>query len=215
MKMIKIFFGSDPAIREQLTQQLTTYSVDFQAYEEEELSEQIFLEMLKMTSDFFDLLSPNLMQYKLDNRMTLKQFIHRILSDKDKCLRFPIAMVDDLVYSGVTADDARMFIPKEHRKIERAYLFGKLEELDTGRLFWRNLDLFRKQSELRWYEFNDLMFSDESKDMGKVKRIRDQFFLYKKNKKIPPEYWIDKAARIFLVEREDFFRKAISDLQYL
>lgn len=39
MKMIKIFFGSDPAIREQLTQQLTTYSVDFQAYEEEELSE--------------------------------------------------------------------------------------------------------------------------------------------------------------------------------
>ena len=37
--MIKIFFGSDPAIREQLTQQLTTYSVDFQAYEEEELSE--------------------------------------------------------------------------------------------------------------------------------------------------------------------------------
>ncbi|KXT71293.1 hypothetical protein SGODD07_01293 [Streptococcus gordonii] len=213
--MIKIFFGSDPAIREQLTQQLTSYSIDFQGYEEKELTEQVFLEILKRTSDFFDLLNPNLVQYKLDNRLSLKQFIHRILSDKDKYLRLPIAMVDDVVYSGVSAEDVRMFIPKEHRKIERQYLFRKLEELETGRLFWRNFDLFRHQAELRWYELIDLLFTDESNDLGELKQIKDRFFLYKKKKQIPPEKWIDKASKIFLVEREDFFKKAISDLQYL
>ena len=129
--MIKIFFGSDIAIREQLTQQLISYSIDFQGYEEEELTEQVFLEILKLTSDFFDLLNPSLVQYKLDNRMSLKQFIQQILSDKDKYLRLPIVIVNDLVYSGISVEDIRMFIPKEYRKIERAYLVRKLEEIDT------------------------------------------------------------------------------------
>lgn len=65
--MIKIFFGNDPGIRAQLTKQLTSYSINFQSYEEEQLTEQVFLEMLKQTSDFFDLLNPNLVHYKLDN----------------------------------------------------------------------------------------------------------------------------------------------------
>ena len=213
--MIKIFFGSDIAIREQLTQQLISYSIDFQGYEEEELTEQVFLEILKLTSDFFDLLNPSLVQYELDNRMSLKQFIQQILSDKDKYLRLPIVIVNDLVYSGISVEDIRMFIPKEYRKIERAYLVRKLEEIDTGHLFWRNLDLFRRQAELRWYELIDLLFSDESNDLGELKQIKDRFFLYKKKKQIPPEKWIDKASQTLLVEREDFFRKAISDLQYL
>ena len=189
--MIKIFFGSDIAIREQLTQQLISYSIDFQGYEEEELTEQVFLEILKLTSDFFDLLNPSLVQYKLDNRMSLKQFIQQILSDKDKYLRLPIVIVNDLVYSGISVEDIRMFIPKEYRKIERAYLVRKLEEIDTGHLFWRNLDLFRRQAELRWYELIDLLFSDESNDLGELKQIKDRFFLYKKKKQIPPEKWID------------------------
>ena len=100
-------------------------------------------------------------------------------------------IVNDLVYSGISVEDIRMFIPKEYRKIERAYLVRKLEEIDTGHLFWRNLDLFRRQAELRWYELIDLLFSDESNDLGELKQIKDRFFLYKKKKQIPPEKWID------------------------
>lgn len=211
--MIKIFFGNDPGIRAQLTQQLTSYSINFQSYEEEQLTEQVFLEMLKQTSDFFDLLNPNLVHYKLDNRLSLKQFIHRILSDKDKYLRLPIAIVNDRVYSGVSVEDVRMFIPKERRKIERQYLFKKFEELEAGALFWRNFDSFRKQSELRWFELYDLLFADESDDLGEIKKAKDRFFTYKNNKQIPPEDIIEKIQKIFLIERVDFFKKTISSLQ--
>lgn len=211
--MIKIFFGNDPGIRAQLTQQLTSYSINFQSYEEEQLTEQVFLEMLKQTSDFFDLLNPNLVHYKLDNRLSLKQFINRILSDKDKYLRLPIAIVNDWVYSGVSVEDVRMFIPKERRKIERQQLFRKFEELEAGTLFWRNFDSFRKQSELRWFELYDLLFADESDDLGEIKKAKDRFFTYKNNKQIPPEDIIEKIQKIFLIERVDFFKKTISSLQ--
>lgn len=40
--MIKIFFGNDPGIRAQLTQQLTSYSINFQSYEEEQLTDKSF-----------------------------------------------------------------------------------------------------------------------------------------------------------------------------
>ena len=96
-------------------------------------------------------------------------------------------------------------LPKEYRKAERINLFRKLEELDEGRTFWSNFETLRKQSELRWFELNDLLFADVSDDLGEIKKAKDRFFSYKKNKQVPPDEIIEKILKIFLVDREDFF----------
>ena len=46
-----------------------------------------------------------------------------------------------------------------------------------------------------------------------MKKAKDRFFKYKKNKQIPPEDIIEKILEIFLIERVDLFQKSVSDLQ--
>ena len=104
-------------------------------------------------------------------------------------------------------------MPKEYRKVERENLFRKFEQLDEGSRFWRNFEVVRKQSELRWFELNELLFADVSDDLGEMKKAKDRFFKYKKNKQIPPEDIIEKILEIFLIERVDLFQKSVSDLQ--
>lgn len=106
-----------------------------------------------------------------------------------------------------------VLLPKEYRKIERIQLMRKMDQLDEGRTFWRNFEILRKQSELRWFELNDLLFADVSDDLGEIKKAKDRFFSYKKNKQVPPDEIIEKILKIFLVDREDFFKKSPSDLQ--
>ena len=57
------------------------------------------------------------------------------------------------------------------------------------------------------------MFSDTSDDLGEVKRAKDNVFAYKRNLKIPPQEQIEKAAKVLMIEPEDFFTKTVSDLQ--
>lgn len=65
--MMKVFFGSDAAIKAQLTQQLDAYQITYQTMDKDALTKQEFLKMMAMTSDFFELLSPSFYLYKLDN----------------------------------------------------------------------------------------------------------------------------------------------------
>ncbi|CNJ35593.1 hypothetical protein SAG0306_03155 [Streptococcus agalactiae GB00082] len=113
----------------------------------------------------------------------------------------------------MSPDYVTVLLPKEYRKIKRIQLMRKMEQLDEGRLFWKNFELFRKQSELRWFELNELLFADVSDDLGEIKKAKDRFFSYKKNNQVPPNEIIERILKIFLVDREDFFKKSPSDLQ--
>ena len=52
-----------------------------------------------------------------------------------------------------------------------------------------------------------------SDDLGEIKKAKDRFFKYKKNKQIPPEDIIEKIQKIFLIERVVLFQKSVPDLQ--
>ena len=211
--MMKVFFGSDAAIKAQLTQQLDAYQITYQAMDKDALTKQEFLKMMAMTSDFFELLSPSLYLYKLDNRTSLNNFIDKVLSDKEKNIRFPLVIFENEAYPEMSVEEVRRFLPREYRQAEREQLFRKLQIIDEGRIFWSNFEILRKKSELRWFEFNDLMFRDDSSNLTQAKRNKDRFFYYKHEHKTPPDKYVEKMAEILFVDKEDFFKKTVLDLQ--
>ncbi|NLQ33342.1 hypothetical protein D3829_09920, partial [Streptococcus mutans] len=168
--MMKVFFGSDAAIKAQLTQQLDAYQITYQAMDKDALTKQELLKMMAMTSDFFELLSPSLYLYKLDNRTSLNNFIDKVLSDKEKNIRFPLVIFENEVYPEMSVEEVRRLLPREYRQAEREQLFRKLQIIDEGRIFWSNFEILRKKSELRWFEFKDLMFRADSSNLTQAKR---------------------------------------------
>ncbi|MGT2964453.1 hypothetical protein [Streptococcus acidominimus] len=211
--MITIYFGNDNTLNESIRTRLEIYQIDYQEYTSADIYFSILMSLFSKMTDMFDLLNPRLISYKLDNKLTMSQFIQKVLSDRDNRLKLPIAVTEKGVFPCFTPEEVSMFRSKEFRKAEKLHLFKELEKIDNGRLFWRNFERFRMQSELRWFELNELLFTDVSNDLGEIKKAKDRFFSYKKNKEVPPDEIVEKICKIFLVDREEFFKKSISNLQ--
>ena len=187
--------------------------IEYQVFSSKDIDTKTLMEWLFRSTDIFELLSTKMLKYKLNTQITLSQFVRKILKDVDSSLKLPIVVTKEAIYSNMTPEYVGTLLPKEYRKAERENLFRKFEKLDEGRRFWRNFEVVRKQSELRWFELHKLLFADVSDDLGEMKKAKDRFFKYKKNKQIPPEDIIEKILEIFLIERVDLFQKSVSDLQ--
>ena len=211
--MIKVYFGKDTALNQAIQSRLDSYHLEYQVFSSKDIDTKTLMEWLFRSTDIFELLSTKMLKYKLNTQITLSQFVRKILKDVDSSLKLPIVVTKEAIYSNMTPEYIGTLLPKEYRKAERENLFRKFEKLDEGRRFWRNFEVVRKQSELRWFELHKLLFADVSDDLGEMKKAKDRFFKYKKNKQIPPEDIIEKILEIFLIERVDLFQKSVSDLQ--
>ena len=211
--MIKIYFGKDVALNQAIQSRLDSYQLEYQVFSSKDIDTKTLMEWLFRSTDIFELLSTKMLKYKLNTQITLSQFVRKILKDVDSSLNLPIVVTKEAIYSNMTPEYVGTLLPKEYRKAERENLFKKFEKLDEGRRFWRNFEIVRKQSELPWFELHKLLFADVSDDLGEMKKAKDRFFKYKKNKQIPPEDIIEKILEIFLIERVDLFQKSVSDLQ--
>ena len=211
--MIKIYFGKDTALNQAIQSRLDSYQLEYQVFSSKDIDTKTLMEWLFRSTDIFELLSTKMLRYKLNTQITLSQFVRKILKDVDNSLKLPIVVTKDVIYSNMTPEYVGVLLPKEYRKVERENLFRKLEELDEGRRFWRNFEIVRKQSELPWFELHKLLFTDVYDDLGEMKKAKDRFFKYKKNKQIPPEDIIEKILEIFLIDRVDLFQKSVPDLQ--
>ena len=211
--MIKVYFGKDTALNQAIQSRLDSYHLEYQVFSSKDIDTKTLMEWLFKSTDIFELLSTKMLKYKLNTQITLSQFVRKILKDVDSSLKLPIVVTKEAIYSNMTPEYVGTLLPKEYRKAERENLFRKFEKLDEGRRFWRNFEVVRKQSELRWFELHKLLFADVSDDLGEMKKAKDRFFKYKKNKQIPPEDIIEKILEIFLIDRVDLFQKSVSDLQ--
>ena len=211
--MIKIYFGKDATLNQAIQSRLDSYQLDYQVFSSKDIDTKTLMEWLFRSTDIFELLSTKMLKYKLNTQITLSQFVRKILKDVDSSLKLPIVVTKEAIYSNMTPEYVGTLLPKEYRTAEREHLIRKLEELDEGRHFWRNFEIVRKQSELPWFELHKLLFANVSDDLGEIKKAKDRFFKYKKNKQIPPEDIIEKIQKIFLIERVDLFQKSVSDLQ--
>lgn len=211
--MIKVYFGKDTELNQAIQSRLDSYHLEYQVFSSKDIDTKTLMEWLFRSTDIFELLSTKMLKYKLNTQITLSQFVRKILKDVDSSLKLPIVVTKEAIYSNMTPEYVGTLLPKEYRKAERENLFRKFEKLDEGRRFWRNFEVVRKQSELRWFELHKLLFADVSDDLGEMKKAKDRFFKYKKNKQIPPEDIIEKILEIFLIERVDLFQKSVSDLQ--
>lgn len=205
--MIKVYFGKDTALNQAIQSRLDSYHLEYQVFSSKDIDTKTLMEWLFRSTDIFELLSTKMLKYKLNTQITLSQFVRKILKDVDSSLKLPIVVTKEAIYSNMTPEYVGTLLPKEYRKAERENLFRKFEKLDEGRRFWRNFEVVRKQSELRWFELHKLLFADVSDDLGEMKKAKDRFFKYKKNKQIPPEDIIEKILEIFLIDRVDLFQK--------
>ena len=211
--MIKVYFGKDTALNQAIQSRLDSYQLEYQVFSSKDIDTKTLMEWLFRSTDIFELLSTKMLKYKLNTQITLSQFVRKILKDVDSSLKLPIVVTKEAIYSNMTPEYVGTLLPKEYRKAERENLFKKFEKLDEVRRFWRNFEIVRKKSELPWFELHKLLFADVSDDLGEMKKAKDRFFKYKKNKQIPPEDIIEKILEIFLIERVDLFQKSVSDLQ--
>ena len=177
--MIKIYFGKDNALNQAIQSRLDSYHLDYQAFSSKDIDTKTLMEWLFRSTDIFELLSTKMLKYKLNTQITLSQFVRKILKDVDSSLKLPIVVTEEVIYSNMSPEYVTVLLPKEYRKIERIQLMRKMDQLDEGRTFWRNFEILRKQSELRWFELNELLFADESDDLGEIKKTKDRFFSYK------------------------------------
>ncbi|WP_373760104.1 hypothetical protein [Streptococcus ferus] len=213
--MITIYFGNDDALNKAIKYRLNSYQLDYQEFTSNDIDHRTLISFLCQTTDMFNLLAPKLMVYKLDNRLTISQFIKKILADRENCLRLPLVVTDKGIFPGLTLEEVGTLFPKEVRKAERFQLLQRLKELDKGRLFWCNFERFRKQSELRWFEIYDLLFPKAINDLTTIKANRDRLHHYQKTRTVPPTSIVQKLADIFLVDYDDFFQKSVLDLQMI
>lgn len=211
--MLTIYFSDDTEQKNTMENWLNNRQVAFLSCDYKDIDKDTLLSFASKTPDFFILLKPAFLRYKLDYKTTLSEFLELVSNNKLKTLRFPIAVKDGEIFADVGIEDLGCFIPRKQRKLERAHIFAKAEKLDEGRRFWRNFEVVRKQSELRWFELNELLFADVSDNLGEIKKAKDRFFKYKNNKQIPPEDIIEKIQKIFLIERIILFQKSVPDLQ--
>ena len=211
--MIKVYFGKDTALNQAIQSRLDSYHLEYQVFSSKDIDTKTLMEWLFRSTDIFELLSTKMLKYKLNTQITLSQFVRKILEDVDSSLKLPIVVTKEAIYSNMSPEYVGSLLPKEYRKVERENLFRKFEQLDEGRCFWRNFEVVRKQSELRWFELNELLFADVSDNLGEIKKAKDRFFKYKNNKQIPPEDIIEKIQKIFLIERVVLFQKSVPDLQ--
>lgn len=211
--MLTIYFGNDDEKNKAIKERLKLLKLEYQEYQSKDINLQILMNLIVNTPDMFDLLSPKMMRYKLDNRLRLSEFSLKILKDIDNSLKFPIVIHNNIIYPGMSVEELGLFIPSSYRRSERIHLYHQLEQLNVERRFWRNFKILRERSELRWHEFNHLMFADVSDDLGEVKKAKDRFFSYKDNKQIPPKEIIEKMAMILMISEDEFFQHSPSDLQ--
>ena len=170
--MIKIYFGKDNALNQAIQSRLDSYHLDYQAFSSKDIDTKTLMEWLFRSTDIFELLSTKMLKYKLNTQITLSQFVRKILKDVDSSLKLPIVVTEEVIYSNMSPEYVTVLLPKEYRKIERIQLMRKMDQLDEGRTFWRNFEILRKQSELRWFELNDLLFADVSDDLGEIKKLK-------------------------------------------
>lgn len=207
--MIKIYFGKDAALNQAIQSRLDSYQIDYQAFSSKDIDAKTLMEWLFKSTDIFELLSTKMLKYKLNTQITLSQFVRKILKDVNSTLKLPIVVTDEVIYSNMSPDYVTVLLPKEYRKIKRIQLMRKMEQLDEGRLFWKNFELFRKQSELRWFELNELLFADVSDDLGEIKKAKDRFFSYKKNNQVPPNEIIERILKYFWLTEKTFLKNLL------
>lgn len=211
--MLVIYFGDDMQQKEKMTRWLEARKIEFIDRDYTELDKNTLLFMAHNMTDVFELLKPAFLKYKLDYTTSLSKFLEIVLASPLVSLKLPIVIKDKEIYSDIGMEELGRFVPRKQRKIERTYILAKAEEIDMGYRFWRNFEALRKQSELRCFELNDLMFADVSDNLGEVKKAKDRFFSYKKNKQVPPTSIVQKLAEILFVDYDDFFQKSVSDIQ--
>lgn len=122
--MLYVFLGKNVDHNVALTQFLEHFHLEYKLLSYSEIDNLILDFCMLHTSDCFDFLSERLKSYQSRNDVTYSQLCQEVLADVERNIKFPLVIKDDVIYAGLTNEEAfSVILPKQVRFIlSRNYL---------------------------------------------------------------------------------------------
>lgn len=114
--MLDIYLGRNTCRNEKLIAFFEEHGILYCCKGVEDLTSEVLFELFSRTSDCFEFLSPSLRRYKCHYGMKLSELIMLILRQPEQSLRLPLVIYQNTVYSDVTIEEARTFLPRSYKE---------------------------------------------------------------------------------------------------
>lgn len=118
--MIDLYLSKNKKRNKELLLFLEEYRVDVTCHAVTEIDRDVLLNMMKLSPDCFDFLSPSLLRFKNYENLSLSEFIDLILRNAGQNLRLPLAIANHQVYPDLNLEEARALLPRQAKKIRYA-----------------------------------------------------------------------------------------------
>lgn len=115
--MIDLYLSKNSRRNKDLLAFFEQYHIDVVCHQVGEIDKSVLLEMMTLSPDCFEFLSPNLLRFKAYDNLALSEFMDLILRNVGQNIRLPIAISDHHLYPDLNTEEARVLISRESKKI--------------------------------------------------------------------------------------------------
>lgn len=118
--MIYVFLGKNINHNVTLIQFLDRFHLDYKLFPYSDVDEMVLEFCMSHTDDCFEFLTERLKSYRNRSDVTYSELCNEILVDVGRNIRFPLVIKDDVVYAGITNEEAcSRILPSKVRSILR------------------------------------------------------------------------------------------------
>lgn len=122
--MLEIYLSRNNSRNQKLLSFCDSHGISYSSKEVSNLSREDLLGLFTKSSDCFTLLSPSLQRFKGHREMKLSELVTLVLRKPDQNLRLPIVVCEDNVYTDMSLEEARTFLPRSQKVVSfREHLF--------------------------------------------------------------------------------------------
>lgn len=115
--MLEIYLGKNTQRNKKLLSFCHHYGISYQLRSVEQLDHHDLMRLFSKTPDCFEILSPQFARFRSQEEMCLSDLITLVLRKPLMNLKLPLVIHQNKVYSDVSLDEARTFIPRHHKQL--------------------------------------------------------------------------------------------------
>lgn len=115
--MIDLYLSKNSRRNKDLLAFFDQHHIEVVCHKVGEIDKAVLLEMMTLSPDCFEFLSPSLLRFKAYDNLVLSEFMDLILCNVGQNLRLPIAISNRHLYPDLNVEEARVLIPRESKKL--------------------------------------------------------------------------------------------------
>lgn len=115
--MIDLYLSKNSRRNKDLLDFFEQHHIDVVCHKVGDIDKSVLLNMMTVSPDCFEFLSPSLLRFKAYDNLALSEFMDLILRNVGQNLRLPIAISNHHLYPDLNREEARVLIPRESKKL--------------------------------------------------------------------------------------------------